>query len=41
MTEKLSNDFEIRCRDLEENLKEIRFRMEEAGSVLGKKAGGC
>ena len=37
MTEKLSNDFEIRCRDLEENLKEIRFRMEEAALRSGRK----
>lgn len=36
MTEKLSNEFEIRFRDLEENLKEIRFRMAEASIRSGR-----
>ncbi len=37
MTEKLSNDLEERCRDLQENLKEIRFRMGEAALRSGRK----
>ena len=37
MTEKLSNEYEKRFQDLEENLKEIRFRMEEAVLRSGRR----
>lgn len=36
MTEKLSNDFSKRFLDVEENLKDIRFRMEEAAIHSGR-----